>query len=598
MATAMNGLKAVHPRLLFSDGDVLEIKRQIASDSFAKNQYQQLSARGEALLSAPQDTYQLLGPERVLLAISRDIENRVITLSGLYRITGDHRFADRAIKEMLAAASFPDWYPSHFLDTAEMTAALGIGYDWLYPVLSANERATIKDAIITKGINPWLALLRTHAFPQTNNWAQVCYGGETLGVLAIAEKSDPSDLSRAEEVVRYTLPAMANVMRVFAPDGGFDEGPMYWNYATVYNVLYLAALESALGTDFHESEAPGFAKTGAYRIQSIGPTNLSANFGDAPPFTFPAPQMFWLASRFDRPMYAVQERRLTEQLTGQMSQEAKNESGRFDALGLAWYSLAPVPNSSQHLPLVQSFTRATQAYMRSTWSTSRAWYIGVKGGDAEANHGHLDLGSFVLDAFGERWAIDLGSDSYGLPGYFGKERWNYYRTRTEGHNTLTVDGQNEDLDAVAPIVAVGDTSARRFAVVDLDNAYKAELRSWRRGVSILDGKRVLLQDEIDPARPVDVTWHFHTRASVHVGSNGKTATLSMGVDSIVARILTPSDYTFEATPVNVKPPQSSDLGVTDLIIRQVQATKRETLVVLFADPKDDSRVALTPLSTW
>jgi hypothetical protein len=37
---------------------------------------------------------------------------------------------------MLAAAAFSDWNPSHFLDVAEMTAALAIGYDWLYEEVS------------------------------------------------------------------------------------------------------------------------------------------------------------------------------------------------------------------------------------------------------------------------------------------------------------------------------------------------------------------------------------------------------------------------------------------------------------------------------
>ena len=31
---------------------------------------------------------------------------------------------------MLTAARFEDWNPSHFLDVAEMTFALAIGYDW------------------------------------------------------------------------------------------------------------------------------------------------------------------------------------------------------------------------------------------------------------------------------------------------------------------------------------------------------------------------------------------------------------------------------------------------------------------------------------
>ena len=70
---------------------------------------------------------------------------------------------------------------------------------------------------------------------------------------------------------------------------------------------------------------------------------------------------------------------------------------------------------------------------------------------------HLDLGSFVFDNFGQRWAIDLGADNYGLPGYFtSPKRWSYYRLGTEGHNTITINGENEGLDAKAPLSLVGN----------------------------------------------------------------------------------------------------------------------------------------------
>ena len=46
-----------------------------------------------------------------------------------------------------------------------------------------------------------------------------------------------------------------------------------------------------------------------------------------------------------------------------------------------------------------------------------------------AFHSNLDIGTFVLDAFGERWVVDLGADDYNLPGYFetgGRgRRWTY-----------------------------------------------------------------------------------------------------------------------------------------------------------------------------
>jgi hypothetical protein len=49
---------------------------------------------------------------------------------------------------MLAVAAFADWNPSHFLDTAEMTAGLALGYDW-FADLSAATRATVRQAMIS-----------------------------------------------------------------------------------------------------------------------------------------------------------------------------------------------------------------------------------------------------------------------------------------------------------------------------------------------------------------------------------------------------------------------------------------------------------------
>ena len=64
-----------------------------------------------------------------------------------YRLSGDRKFADAAIREMLIPATFKD-FSSHFLVTAETTTALAIGYDWLYDEISPDDRKTIGEAIV------------------------------------------------------------------------------------------------------------------------------------------------------------------------------------------------------------------------------------------------------------------------------------------------------------------------------------------------------------------------------------------------------------------------------------------------------------------
>lgn len=60
-----------------------------------------------------------------------------------------------------------------------------------------------------------------------------------------------------------------------------------------------------------------------------------------------------------------------------------------------------------------------QAVLRSSWNDKRATYVGIKAGSANNGHGHMDIGSFILEANGVRWAVDLGRDGYTLPRQHG-----------------------------------------------------------------------------------------------------------------------------------------------------------------------------------
>lgn len=93
--------------------------------------------------------------------------------------------------------------------------------------------------------------------------------------------------------------------------------------------------------------------------------------------------------------------------------------------------------------------------MRSSWTDDTGLYVAMKAGNHTGHqaHGNLDAGDFVLDAMGQRWAGELGSGNYLSDNYFSNEtqsseRWYYYRTRTEGQNTIVVDKQNQKVDAL------------------------------------------------------------------------------------------------------------------------------------------------------
>jgi hypothetical protein len=567
-------LRKDHPRLMVLDTDLERTRQWIASDPQAKKWHDRLVTAAEKVIGEPPAEHKLVGPR--LLGESRKALGRIALCAGLYRLDGDKRFAERAAKELRAVCAFPDWNPSHFLDVAEMTNACALGYDWLYDYLSPEDRATVRKAIIEFGLKPGLGFLetRTGFTRNQNNWSQVCNGGLTVGALAIADE----DPEIARRIVVYCREAIRSEMtRFLAPDGGCREGPGYWNYATIYTAYYLSALKTALATDFGYTAAPGLADGGEFQIHSIGPVRKVFNYADCGENAGAAPQMMLFAAMFDRPAYARHERAFVG-----------DNGGIFD---LFWGAAAPAAGEATGadtatsrpaaLSLDRLFRGVDVVYFRSAWDDRNAIYVGFKGGDNAASHGHLDLGTFVLDALGERWAVDLGGDDYNLPGYWDtkKTRWTYYRLSTPGHNTVTLNGANQAFAAKAPIIAYKSTPDLAYAVTNLTRTHPTADR-FLRGVGLFQRNRVLVQDEISLRDPADVAWQMHTRADVK--AEGTHATLTQNGKTLHAYLQSPPDAKFEVLPVDPASPNAKNPGVKKLAVR-VKTAGPVRISVLF-DP--------------
>lgn len=541
-------LRPGHPRLIAPAGQEEEVRKFVSQYPAAAEILQQIRREAREILRQRPVEYRLVGPR--LLSESRRCLSRVYTLATIYRLEGDKQFARRAIEEMLTAAGFKDWNPSHFLDTAEMTHALAIGYDWLYDVLSENERQIIRQAIVDKGLLPGLRVYKERGWWSRTrwNWNQVCNGGMAIGALAIAEEEP----ELAARIIHEACKSLPLAMAEYAPDGAWAEGPGYWNYATSYTVYMLAALNTALGTDFGLSNLPGFSEAGTFRIHAIGTSGLAFNFADGSENPGSSAAMFWLARRFDKPHYAWHEREVIRGRT---------------PLHLWWFD--PRGTGLEHEPLARHFRHVDVVMMRSSWDGSEGFYVGLKGGDNAVNHSHLELGSFVLDFQGRRFACDLGPDDYNLPGFFGRERWNYYRVNTEGQNTLWINRSNQDTRAVAPVTHFAASKDRTEAEVDLSAAYQRHVRKVTRRVILEKDNTgrwtVSITDRLEGSQGAEIVWQMHTRAQPAL--RGRTAELTFDNTKLLMEILSPPEAQFELLPCNPPPPQRQNTGVSKLGIR-------------------------------
>ncbi|MDQ3230982.1 MAG: DUF4962 domain-containing protein, partial [Pseudobdellovibrionaceae bacterium] len=294
-ADLLKTLSRQHPRLLGSALDFARLKENLATqpnfqkifadikgvpgrnlpppiNPAARRKCNKESAdykSAEQLLSLPTCTRIMEGIR--LLDTSREVLSRVQTLAMSYKLTGEKKFADRAIQEMRAVAdpAWGDWNPKHFLDTAEMTHALAVGYDWLYDVMSDADRKLVRAAIKTKGLEPSFSEYSSKTFwtSTKGNWNIVCNSGLTLGALTIAEH-EPEIATRVIDLALKSTKDSQSVL-AWGPDGAHPEGIAYWGYALRYLAAFISGLEYSLGRDVGLGKVDGLSKAGEFPLATF-----------------------------------------------------------------------------------------------------------------------------------------------------------------------------------------------------------------------------------------------------------------------------------------------------------------------------------------
>src|SRR4030042_602554 len=152
----LSTLEASHPRLMLKNRDLGFLKASYEEDAAMQKCWQDVQKDADAYLRRPPLVYRKIGPR--LLQVSRDCLGRIYALALAYRWTGDEKYAAKAKENLLQVCAFSDWNPSHFLDVAEMSHAVGIGYDWLYGYLDEQTRAPVRTALIESGLQPGLGI--------------------------------------------------------------------------------------------------------------------------------------------------------------------------------------------------------------------------------------------------------------------------------------------------------------------------------------------------------------------------------------------------------------------------------------------------------
>lgn len=588
----------VHPRLLLLKGEEERVRVKLANDATYNFLHTLIIKECNALLATPPVERTFSGGR--LLTTARENRRRIFFLSYAFRVTGDQSYCLRAEQEMLAAAKFIDWNPSHFLDPSEFTMGLAIGYDWLYDALSPETKAVIAEAIVSKGLLPSLQEGNSAWATATHNWNQVCNASMSYGAIAVMEKYP----ELARKILKRAVSSVILPMNEYMPDGAYPEGYGYWAYGTSFNVMLISALERAFDSDFGLGSHSGFLKTPYYMLNMTGSSGLPFNYSDCDAKSLLNPAMAWFAAKTNDPSLLAEEFRIMH--------EQKTHLHRIRELPamMVWGLDIDFSNIPRPASLVWvGHGKTPVALMRTSWERGDGIFVGIKGGKATTAHAHMDAGSFVVDAMGERWALDFGpQDYYSLQSKGIKlftmrqesDRWNVFRISNMSHNTLIFDRRPHNVEGSARIVSTTDSPVFRSATVDMTDVIP-ESRKVLRGVAIAEDRYVVIRDEIELRNASSIRWNMLTDAQVSIIDN-KTAELSKNGKKMILRISEPSDAVF--TTWSTDPPQPFDAPNpgTTLIGFEVKRNPSKpfsfTVLMVPGDASLENKMAIPVLSEW
>lgn len=627
------------PRLIHSAPEWERLKGLIATDSLYGKMVANLKAGGEKLLETPELT-RVFGEQQGTVTPGSKAIYRMATLGALHFLDGDARWRERGIRELVAItdpATFQNWYVDEPAVTADFLIAASLGYDYFKDGFTAKQLTEIKTYMIEKGIGALSAKIKGEPPPPSavgkaagvEDAPKAKAPAKGAAKKVEDEEPDAEHMAMASALIlsaiclvdddpgaaRQAIDGAAKVfgkgMVRFAPAGIWPEGMEAGEHVLDYAIMVLQTLKTNAGSDFGFSVLEGVPQAGLARVHLVGPFGNLFNYGDTNGTSLSRPWVStWLAGAH-----------------GNMGQKALTagavpgtETALLNLAGHVMYYNPYAAGDGTPSSTDYGVAGGQVAALRTAWDRNAA-YVAMKGGDNSLPTSQLDLGTFILDMGGKRWAIELGGESDRvLKGASAAKRAQMYVEGTPGQNTLEI-GQAEDppaakkgapppkpvistnqsLDGKAVIGFVKSAPEYSAAALDLKDPYSKAVKQALRGAKLVRGAKpyVLIQDDLIVKNNTPVTWKMHTRAEVKV--DGPSATLTDAKQVMHIKILSPEGATF-TTEDPPEPPDDQQKKLTGIHLLKVslgEVKGPQTISIAFTmDEPLSLPPPVTPVLEW
>lgn len=504
----------MHPRVLADGERIAKLKADMKKYPFLKRWVDDLIKSADSYVEADAPFFNKTDNTRIL-NVSLDMQHGMTKLGIAWQLTGDEKYAAAAWEDLEAVSRFVSWNPTHYLDVATMSLAVGIGYSWFYDYLTEEQKDIIAAGYKRNALEPYLDAVDSDDWwcHSASNWNPWTHGGMFGGIVALSDRLGDDGKYALDRLFPY----LEYLYSEFLPDGAWAEGTSY--HATTLSCIaqWCSTMEFSTGKDYGYWDLPAMDVSNYYGNAISGAGGVF-NYGDNTETRSNCAAQAWFAHKYNDKSLA--QLRYASIVDYGFSVTESDILFTYPEL---------LQGDSGNMEKDIYFSNLQVASMRTSWTDDRdGIFLAAKGGENGGSHFHFDCGGFVLDVGGVRFAYELGREAYGLSDKDVSQTMQY-KKRAEGHNTYVINpdaSPGQIYESKADITKFETKEKGSFAVVDLSQCYQ-EARSFQRGFFLTNNRRTLLiQDEVDLSAASDTYWFMHTKGDIELINGGKTALIT------------------------------------------------------------------------
>lgn len=444
---------------------------------------------------------------------ARAIEDRLVVMSTAFLVTEERKYAVRVKQHLLSLAAFGKWYEfdergaEGNLSNAHLLLGASCAYDAIHSLLTEEERRSIRQAILEKGLHPLAIDIGSRDMHNIVAAKQVAM---VYGAAAIMDENPFA--------AKYLQAGLTYLQSYLDRKGesGETEGLLYDNVAARHAWMAADLYRRISGDDglvqhpYLREELP----ERFFRLLAPGKESSFPNLSDSFYKLDIAYLMAMTATHYDHPA-----------AVWYLHKHAATHHASLLYLRKETSPASPTELYGKRASAV--FRSVGWAALRSGWGDEDHLLCFTSSSSAK-DHNHKDQNNLVINVGGEWLLTNPGYQDY-VPGPKAD-----YTTGTVGHNSLLVNGQGQIRLGGGGLLEELLLPSFEAVVGDAAESYGGLLKRYRRSVLHIDSSYYFIVDDVELHQESDeAELLFHTTSAVLDGEEPKAPGENLGSESVV-----------------------------------------------------------------